>query len=85
MRRLALLLLSGTVLAACTPVATVRIHHPARTGTVEPNRVVIAYPQPEGYYALPPGSLADEATLVSYEPAGACFQVRLRNLGDEGA
>jgi hypothetical protein len=46
--------------------------------------VVIHYPQPEGYYALPPDSLADEAQLVSFDPAGACFAVQLRNLQEEG-
>src|SRR5690242_21300038 len=84
MTRFAFVLLAGSALAACTPTAMVQIHHPARTGTVEPNRVVIAYPQPEDYYAIPAGSLADEATLVSFEPAGACFQVHLRNLEEEG-
>jgi hypothetical protein len=69
----------------CTRVAAVQIRNPATAGQVEPNRVILAYERPERYHALPSGSLADEASLVSFEPRGACFAVTLRNLGDAAA
>ncbi len=84
MRTQVLLALGGAaVLGACTPTAMVRIHNPAQIGHVEPNRVQLTYARAESYSGLPPGTLSDEASLVSYQPSGACFDVTLRNEGDE--
>jgi len=90
MRLLSLVLALVLALAAfssvgCTRTSTIRIRNPAQIGHVEPNRVPIEYARSESLYALPPGSLTDEASLQSFEPRGACFAVTLRNFGEEAA
>jgi len=84
MRKLLLVLVAGGLLAACTRTATVQIRNPAQAGVIDPNRVVISYPRIEQNRGLPRGSLNEEASLVSYEPQGACFQVALNNLEQDG-
>jgi hypothetical protein len=82
---LLLLVLLAALAGGCTRSATTQIRNPAQIGYVEPNKVVISYARIESNYGLPPGSLNEEASLVSYDPSGACFNVSLNNLEDAAA
>lgn len=63
--------------------ATTRIRHPLHSGAVETNRIALSYAAAESTYALPTGSLDDEATLVRLDPSAVCFEVKLRSLAEE--
>lgn len=82
MRTVLLVLAAALALVGCTRTASVQIRNPAQVGVVEPNRVVLSYARAEQHRGLPPGSLNEEASLISYEPRGACFDVMLNNLED---
>ena len=82
MRTLLLTLACVLLAAGCARSASTAIRNPAQVGYVEPNKVVIPYTRAESYHGLPPGTLNEEASLVSYEPTGACFNVALNNLED---
>lgn len=82
MRNALLVLAAAVALVGCTRTVSVQIRNPAQAGVLEPNRVVHSYARIEQNRGLPPGTLNEEASLVSYEPRGACFDVLLNNLED---
>lgn len=82
MRNALLVLAAAVALVGCTRTVSVQIRNPAQAGVLEPNRVVHSYARREQHRGLPPGTLNEEASLVSYEPRGACFDVLLNNLED---
>ncbi|MEM9195172.1 MAG: hypothetical protein AAGF12_38725 [Myxococcota bacterium] len=71
--------------AGCSRVAAVQIQNPAVVGHVEPNKVVLPYARAERTYAIPAGSLNDEASLLTFEPQSVCFNVTLRNVSSDAA
>lgn len=63
-----------------TVITTIR--HPLQTGQVDPNTVPHTYANQENNYALPPGTLNDEASLVQMDSSAACFDVTLNFIDD---
>lgn len=57
-----------------------QIANPAVAGGVAPNRIAAPDAETESYRGLPANVLADDVTLVSFDPAGACFDMAVREL-----
>ncbi|NOY92573.1 MAG: hypothetical protein GXP55_15375 [Deltaproteobacteria bacterium] len=59
------------------------IHNPLETGQIDQNVIPHQYPRQERNYALPAGSLNDQATLTRLDAEAVCFQVDLRAITTE--
>lgn len=77
-RSLLAIALAGMV--GCTHVSDIEIHNPMTAATVEQNRIVKPHDFVERERGLPPGSVADEAQLLSADARRLCFAVTLREI-----
>jgi hypothetical protein len=68
--------------AACTRVATTAIRHPMQVGQVDENHVAVPQPVTESTYALPAGTLNNQAQLTRVDAEALCAQVWLKEPHD---
>jgi len=59
------------------------IHNPLETGQIDQNVIPHQYARQERNYALPAGSLNDQASLTRLDAEAVCFDVQLRAITSE--
>src|SRR4051794_29484514 len=67
--------------AACAK-PDITIPNPVVSGSVVPNHILKESGWAERSNGLPPGTLGDEATLLNLDKSRACFDVKLKVLGE---
>jgi hypothetical protein len=67
---------------ACTRAPDIMIQNPIVSGSVAPNHILKESGWAERMNGLPPGTLGDEATLVNLDAKRACFDVKIKVLGE---
>jgi hypothetical protein len=77
---LRLLVVAAALASGCVHASDTVIRHPLLAGGVDPNRIIKTHDFIEGARRLPPGSVADEAVLLSLDAQQACFAVVLHEL-----
>lgn len=72
------------VILACSSnkTTTTAIRHPMQAGQIDQNRVPISSTAIESRHGLQPTTLDHEASLLSMDPQGICFNVRVRTIDD---
>jgi hypothetical protein len=68
--------------AACTRAPDIMIQNPIVSGSVAPNHIMKESGWAERMNGLSPGALGDEATLLNLDAKRACFDVKLKLLGE---
>jgi hypothetical protein len=63
--------------------ASISLRHPAYLGGVELNGVTIREQDSEIMDSLPPGTLADQAVLLRFDPEAVCIGLRLRTRSED--
>lgn len=79
-RMLLWVVVAAAGLGGCAHESDVEIRNPLTAHAVDANRIVKPHDYAENARGLPPGSMADEATLVSMASDQICFGVTLHEL-----
>src|SRR5436309_2155946 len=66
--------------AGCVHASDIDLKNPLVSHAVDANRIVKDHGYAEQARGLPPGALADEATLLAASPSQLCFGVTMREL-----
>jgi len=74
-RLTATIVVAAVALVACGATSYVTIRHPLQVGQVDPNTVPFENSREERRRRLPPGTLVDEAQLLTLTPEQICIRV----------
>ncbi|MFI5289406.1 MAG: hypothetical protein ACHQ17_07145 [Polyangia bacterium] len=73
-------ILSCALVSGCAHESDIEIRNPLAVHAIDANQIVKPHDYAENARGLPPGSMADQAQLVSMAPAQVCFGVSLHEL-----
>lgn len=80
LRMLSFVLAASAALAGCAHEPDVEIQNPLASHAVQQNQITKPHAYAEQTRGLPPGSMTDQASLLSLDPAQICFGVSLHEL-----
>src|SRR5262245_49247421 len=67
-------------LVGCTHASDIEIRNPMTAHALDQNKIVKPHDYIERQRGLPPGSVADEAQLITLDPQQICFAVQLHEI-----